>query len=94
LGIGIQPVRLSEGLQGEIGQETGLMVMSVEAGSPAAQAGLLQGDILVGLDGQPLRQVDDLQALLAGDRIGRQVGVRVVRTGELRETPVTIGQSH
>jgi S1-C subfamily serine protease len=93
LGIGIQPVRLSDGLQGETGQETGLMVMSVEGSSPAAEAGLLQGDILIGLDGQPLRQVDDLQALLAGDRIGRQVGVRVVRTGELREVSVTIGQS-
>ncbi|HXF64272.1 MAG TPA: trypsin-like peptidase domain-containing protein [Caldilineaceae bacterium] len=91
LGIGIQPVRLADGLQTQAGQETGLMVMSVEAGSPAAQGGLLQGDILVGLDGQPLRQVDDLQALLAGDRIGREVSVRVIRTGELRELPVTIG---
>ena len=91
LGIGIQPVRLADGLQGQAGQETGLMVMSVEAGSPAAQGGLLQGDILVGLDGQPLRQVDDLQALLAGDRIGREVSVRLIRTGELRELPVTIG---
>jgi S1-C subfamily serine protease len=91
LGIGIQPVRLADTLQQQAGQETGLMVMSVEAGSPAAQAGLIQGDILISLDGQALRQVDDLQALLAGDRIGRQVGARVVRTGEVRELPVTIG---
>jgi S1-C subfamily serine protease len=92
LGIGIQPVRLPDGLQGQTGQETGLMVMSVEDGSPAAQAGLLQGDILVGLDGQALRQVDDLQMLLAGDRIGREVRARLIRTGEVRELPVTVGQ--
>src|SRR4051794_2889199 len=57
LGIGIQPVRLSGALQERASQETGLMVMSVEANSPAEKSGIVQGDILVTLAGQSLRQV-------------------------------------
>jgi S1-C subfamily serine protease len=92
LGIGIQPVRLAGALQARAGQETGLMVMSVESGSPAEQAGLIQGDILVGLDGQALRQVDDLQSLLGSTPIGKAVPVRVARGGDIQELTVTIGQ--
>lgn len=90
LGIGIQPVRLAGALQERAGQETGLMVMSVESNSPAEQAGLIQGDILVTLAGQPLRQVDDLQSLLTSTAIGQAVPASVVRSGDIQELSVTI----
>ncbi len=93
LGIGIQPVRLTGALQEVAGQETGLMVMSVESNSPAEQAGLLQGDILVSLGGQALRQVDDLQSLLGSATVGQSIQGRVARSGALQELSVTIGQS-
>ena len=92
LGIGIQPVRLDAGLQETLNQQTGLMVMSVESDGSAAQAGVLQGDVLVSLDGEPVRQMDDLQALLTGDRVGKKVPVRLVRAGALQEVSVTVGQ--
>jgi S1-C subfamily serine protease len=76
LGIGIQPVRLSGILQERASQETGLMIMSVEAGGPAEQAGVVQGDILVTVDGQALRHVDDLQALLSSTPVGKSVTVQ------------------
>lgn len=92
LGVGIQPVRLDAAMQEAQGQQTGLMVMSVEADSPAAAAGLLMGDVLVTVDGEPMRQLDDLQALLAGGRAGRQVAVRFIRAGALQEASVRVGQ--
>lgn len=92
LGIGIQPVRLASALQERAGQETGLMIMSVESSSPAELAGLIQGDILVSLAGQPLRQVDDLQSLLSSTATGQAVPVRVARGGDLQEVSVTIAQ--
>jgi S1-C subfamily serine protease len=92
LGIGIQPVRLAASLQERASQETGLMVMSVEAKSPAEQAGLIQGDILVTLGGQALRQVDDLQSLLNNTPVGKALPARVARGGDLQELTVTIGQ--
>ena len=92
LGVGIQPVRLDEALQTELGQQTGLMLLSVEAGGPAAQGGLLQGDVLVSVDGAAVRQLDDLQALLSGARVGKAVAVRLVRAGQVHEQQVVVGQ--
>ena len=92
LGVGIQPVRLNEAVQTRLSQETGLMVMSVESGSPADQAGLLQGDILVSFDDAPIRHVDDLQEQLAKSGAGRQSTVRYVRSGDVREIAVALSQ--
>jgi S1-C subfamily serine protease len=92
LGVGLQPVRLDETLQSQLGQQTGLMLLSVEAGGPAAQGGLLQGDVLVSVDGAAVRQLDDLQALLTGDRVGRAVAIRLVRAGQVHEQQVVVGQ--
>lgn len=92
LGVSIQPVRLDLSLQETLGQQTGLMLMSVEAGGPAASGGLLQGDVVVAIDGAPIRQMDDLQNLLSSDRAGRQVAVRLVRAGLVQEVAVEVGQ--
>ncbi|MCS6827428.1 MAG: S1C family serine protease [Caldilinea sp.] len=92
LGVGLQAVPLDTALQQSLGQATGLMVMSVEPGGPAAQAGLLQGDVLVTLDGVAVQHLEELQALLTGERVGKTVSVRFVRAGALQEKNVTIGQ--
>jgi S1-C subfamily serine protease len=68
------------------------MLMSVEANSPAAQGTLLQGDVVVTLDGQPVRHVDELQTLLSGERVGKTVPVRIVRGGQVHDLTVTVGQ--
>ncbi len=92
LGIGIQPVHLPSALAQEVGQETGLLLMQVKPGGPADEAGLLMGDTLVTLDGQPVPHHDALLALLAGDRVGTSVPVRVVRAGQIHDLQVVIGQ--
>ena len=92
LGIGTQPVALSPAardLSG--GQERGLLVVHVVEGGPAAQAGLLQGDILVRLEGTSTPSADDLQAILGPSRVGATVTAAVVRGGELREVAVRVG---
>jgi S1-C subfamily serine protease len=92
LGVSNQPVRLPEALKAQLGQETGLLISNVETGSPADQGGLVLGDIIVGLDGQPVRHHDDLLALLSGDRVGTKVPVQIVRGGQLQTVNVTIGE--
>jgi S1-C subfamily serine protease len=91
LGIGIQPVHISGAPADQLGRSSGLMIMSVESGGPAAAANLLQGDVLVALDGQPIAQMDDLQGLLAG-RAGQSATATVVRAGALHEIGLTIGE--
>ncbi|MEJ7842060.1 MAG: trypsin-like peptidase domain-containing protein [Rubrobacter sp.] len=92
LGILSQPVRLPEGGKLDLTQKGGLLVVGVEDGSPAGRGGLMVGDIVATLDGQPVEDTDDLLVLLSGDRVGRAVPVRVVRGGEPREVEITIGE--
>lgn len=92
LGISSQPVELPEGQRGGLSQERGLLVVRVEPDSPAARGGLLLGDVLTAFDGQPLTDTDELQALLAGERVGKTVPVQVLRGGALVTVNVTVGQ--
>lgn len=91
LGVTTLPVRLPAGPAGRAGQEHALLVSSVEDGSPADRAGLLLGDALLSLGGAPLAHAGDLLPLLEEERIGQAVPVRLVRAGEVRELPVTVG---
>ena len=92
LGILSQPVRLPDGQSLGLTQRGGLLVVGVEDGSPADHGGLIVGDILATLDGQPIEDTDDLLLLLAGDRVGRAVPVKLVRGGELAEVEITVGE--
>jgi S1-C subfamily serine protease len=92
LGIGSQPVSLSQQAKDLAGgQERGLLVIQVAEGGPAATGGVLQGDILVKLDGTAISNADDLQGLLSPNRVGTSVTASVVRGGELREVTLTVG---
>src|SRR5450756_593768 len=89
LGVGAQPVRLPPALAQQAGQETGLLLVSVEEASPAERGGLLLGDTIIALDGQPTRHLDDLLGLLSSDRAGKAVPVRIVRGGQMQDVQVT-----
>jgi S1-C subfamily serine protease len=69
--------------------ETGVLVAGVEPGSPARRAGLLPGDLIVALDGEPLPDVDTLHRTLTEATIGRPITLKVVRLTSLREVAVT-----
>lgn len=92
LGVSAQPVRLPESIASQVGQETGLMLMSVEPGSPADSGGLMMGDTILALDGERVRQMDDLLALLSGDRVGKTVPILALRGGQQQTLNVTIGE--
>jgi S1-C subfamily serine protease len=92
LGVGAQPVRLPQAIAEQVGQETGLMLASIESGSPAEAAALYQGDIIISLDGHATPSLDDLIGLLTGDRVGSQVTLRIVRGGQVQDVGVTVGE--
>lgn len=94
LGISTQGIRLPVAFASIVGngQTTGLMVVSVEPGSPADTGGVLVGDILVGVGDSPITGTDDLQAQLGGDRVGAVVEARVLRAGALATVSITIGE--
>lgn len=90
LGVTSQPVGIPAALRESAGleQETGLMVVGVEPGSPAEAGGLLLGDVLVGVAGEPVRDVPDLQASLSAGVVDRQTAVSVLRAGQCKELKV------
>jgi S1-C subfamily serine protease len=92
LGVGTQPVRLQTKASEDAKQETGLLVISMETDGPADKAGLLQGDTIVTLDGEPVRHVDDLLSLLSSDRVGKTVDVAVIRGGTSTKIGVSLGE--
>jgi serine protease Do len=93
LGVGLQPVAIPAGLQEKIGgQQSGLIILSVEAGSPADQGRLQLGDTLISLSGKPLSDVDDLQNALQGDSVGQNVKLVLLRGGEPLDAQITIAE--
>jgi S1-C subfamily serine protease len=74
LGVGLHPVQLPDG-------QSGLIILSIEPGGPAARAGIFVGDVLLTLEGQTVSDTDDVQAHLGGDRIGKSVTAGLVRGG-------------
>ena len=72
-----------------LGQERGILVLSVEAASPAAEVGVRERDIIVALDGQRVAGIDDLQRLLTDVRIGALTRLVVLRGAEKLEIAVT-----
>jgi S1-C subfamily serine protease len=65
-------------------QDTGVLVAGLEPDSPAARAGLLEGDILLELDGAPTPAVDALHKLLTAERIGERAIITFLRGVEVR----------
>jgi S1-C subfamily serine protease len=57
----------------------------VEPNSPSAQAGLRDGDVILGFAGEVVTGIDDLHRRLTGDRIGAAATLTILRSAERRE---------
>lgn len=94
LGVRSQPASITTAQQNSLGREqgSGLLLVGVESGSPAEAGGLLVGDIIVAIAGQPVSDPDELVASLAGPVVGVPTPVEVLRGGRLETIAVTIGE--
>jgi S1-C subfamily serine protease len=94
LGIGTQQVSLRENWVDELklASDRGLLVVSLARGGPAERAGVFVGDIVVALDGQPCRDVDDLHAALGAARVGQSLKLELIRGGARSECAVVVAE--
>ena len=93
LGIAGGPRPLPPRVAREVGREAGVEIVEIVAGSPAAMAGLRPEDLILDVDGEPVASARDLQRLMAGETIGREIAIRVFRDGRvqtLRATPIEL----
>lgn len=80
LGIRLQP--LNEKLEKKFKVNSGVLITSVEEGSPAKKAGLLQGDIICEVDGKIIKTVDDLLNGILSKSIGDKVKLKINKDGK------------
>jgi len=94
LGIRSQPVEIPPALQQALQrvQERGLLLVSVEEGTPAAEAGLMVGDILAAINAQPLNDPEDLVSALSADVVGKVVTLELLRGGQRIEKQASVGE--
>lgn len=91
----VRPIQAALALQGPSADpESGLLVSSVDASGPAAQSGVVRGDILLSLDDQPLESLHDLQSILAQAEPGEAVSLTVLHGDETRNLTVTLGDNN
>jgi S1-C subfamily serine protease len=91
LGAAVQPVLVPEALLTETAQSSGLMIIGVTKEGPAAKAGMLMGDILIGVDGAGVGSPSQLAQLLGPESVGRQVQLRLIRAGKVQALAATVG---
>ncbi len=84
LGLGGQTVPIPRAMvrARQLKNESGVLVISVEANGPAEKAKLLEGDVIVALDNIAVRSVDDLHKLLTDARIGASCELTLLRRSE------------
>jgi S1-C subfamily serine protease len=94
LGVMTQPIQLPKNLQDKLGreQDTALIILRAEPNSPAEQAGLQLGDIVVSLSGKPISDIDDLQNVLGQNPVGKATSLSILRGGNLTELSIIPGE--
>lgn len=92
LGVALQAVAVPDALREIADQFSGLMVMSVVEDGPAAQAGLVAGDIILSVDGTSTHRFRNIARYFGADSIGRKADLRLIRSGKVITVQTTIAE--
>jgi len=90
LGLALQPVLVPEAMQAEADKSRGLMIMGVAKDGPAAQAGVLAGDILVTIGGEGVSRPANVAQRLGPEAIGQPIELRLLRAGKILSLMATV----
>jgi S1-C subfamily serine protease len=94
LGVALQPVRLPDQLRQSLQhkEKTAAIILEVEPDGPAHKAGVVIGDILLSLAGQPILRPESVQSHLQAENIGKSLSARIVRGGAVRDVSISVGE--
>jgi S1-C subfamily serine protease len=92
LGVALQAVAVPDALREAADQSSGLMVMSVVDDGPAAQAGIVAGDIILSVDGTSTHRFRRIARYFGSDSIGRKADLRLIRSGTVITVQTTIAE--
>lgn len=94
IGVGVQPVAIQPSVATRLNLQAqhGLLLVSVEDGSPADTAGLQLGDVLISTAAGLLHSPEDLQSLLRTAPVGKEIAFTIIHGGELETRSVVVGE--
>jgi S1-C subfamily serine protease len=92
LGVALQAVAVPDALRESADQSGGMMVMSVVENGPAAQAGIVAGDIILSVDGISAHRLRKIARYFGADSIGRKADIRLIRSGAIITVQTTIAE--
>src|SRR5258708_31688917 len=92
LGVALQPVRLPDQLRQSLqtNEKTAAIILEVEADGPAHKAGIVIGDILVSLAGQPISRPENVQPHLQAENIGKSLSAKIIRGSAVRAMSISV----
>jgi len=95
IGLGGQTVPIPRAVarENQLAVTSGVFIVSVEPNSPAANAGLKDGDVVLAFGGTPVTGVDDLHRLLTEEKIGVATGITILRSARRRTITVVPAES-
>lgn len=92
LGVSIQEVTKELAMSFKLENTNGVLVANVEPGSPAREAGLKRGDVILKYDGKVIENANELPRLVAGSRPGATATLDLWRQGATKIIKVTLGE--
>jgi serine protease Do len=92
VGVQIQPVTKDIADSVGLDKSEGAIVARVEDGGPAAKAGIRTGDVIISVNGKPVKDARDLSRMVASLGAGSTANLQVWRDGKRQEVPVTIAR--
>jgi S1-C subfamily serine protease len=94
LGVGLQAVRLPDALREKLQwkEKTAAMIMEVHTGGSADKSGLVIGDILISIGGSAVTRLEDIQAHLGGDAIGKTLPLKFIRGGSIQDGSIVVAE--
>jgi serine protease Do len=92
--LGVHVQNITDEIAASLGlaEAKGALVAKVSPGSPAATAGIQPSDVIVKFNGAPIENMRSLPRAVAATAIGKSVSVELLRKGETKVFPVTIGR--
>lgn len=92
--LGVYEETITDGLKNDFGlpDKVGVVVKGVQDGSPAAKAGIVDGDVLRSFDGQPIKNANDFQKKLAGKKVGEKVKIELSHEGSKKTITLDVIQ--
>lgn len=94
LGVGLQPVRLPAGFLAPSPRraKTAVIVLDVAPASPAHNAGILIGDLILSIDGDEIQHPGDVHSTLGPESLGKTLSVELSRGGKAQQVQVTVAE--